>query len=477
MKEYNKKGLLYTIVALSPIFSLSANAQEAKKPNIIFILSDDAGYADFGFQGSKQFETPNLDKLAENGMILRQMYTTDAVSGPSRAGLMTGRYQQRFGIEENNVTGYMTKNGKYSDTDMGVPTDERFIADYLSEAGYTCAAFGKWHLGYANEYHPLRRGFDHFVGFRSGGRNYYEYSSEQLETGNFDENRMEHSYGHFKEPDYYVTDMLADEACDFIEDNSENPFFVYLAFNAVHSPLQVDPEAMKRYPNLEGNRQKLAAMTWSLDQACGRVIDKLEELGLDENTIIVFSNDNGGPNGTNTSNYPLSGMKATFLEGGIRVPAIVSYPGVIKAGSEYNYPTSFMDMLPTFANLAGCNPIEEGKTDGVDILPYLTGEKENRPHQTLFWKAENRGVVRDGDWKFMRFPDRPAELYDLSKDVGEHNNLADKHPDLVKKYYIMLFDWEMTLERPMWMLERKYEARVIRDFYSQEDYRYPVEQK
>ena len=274
-----------------------------------------------------------------------------------------------------------------------------------------------------------------------------------------------------------MTYLLADEACKFIEENAKKPFFVYLAFNAVHAPLQAEKEDLAKFAHLKGKRKSLAAMAWAMDKACGQVFDKLKELGLDKNTIIVFTNDNGGPNGTETSNYPLSGMKATFLEGGVRVPAIISYPGVIKKGSHYNKPTSFLDFLPAFINLAGYDKEIANPLDGVDIIPYLTGKNNGRPHQTLYWKIENRGVVRDGDWKFMRFPDRPAELYDISKDEGEQNNLADKHPDLIRKYYKMLSDWEMTLDRPMWMLERKYEKRVLEQFYEQEEYRHPKEYK
>lgn len=471
----NKKTLGLTVASL--LVMSAAVAKKPQKPNIIFILSDDAGYADFGFQGSKQFSTPNLDKLAKSGVVLKQLYTTDAVSGPSRAGLMSGQYQQRFGIEENPVPGLMSENGLLDGDAMGVPSNVPFISDYLSDAGYTCAAFGKWHLGSEDKYHPYFRGFDHFVGFRSGSRSYYEYKDKTKISGDKSDNRLEYGYGKYREPDRYMTGLLADEACDFIEENKDDPFFVYLAFNAVHAPLDVDPEAMKKFAHLEGNRRKLAAMTWSLDKACGQVFDKLKEEGLDENTIIVFSNDNGGPNGTNTSNYPLSGMKATFLEGGIRVPGIISYPGVIKKGSEYEHPVSFFDFLPTFTKLAGCRPLAEGATDGVDIMPYITGKTNRRPHQTLFWKCEVRGAVRDGDWKFMRFPDRPAELYNIAKDEGEHRNLADRYPNLVKKYYKMLFDWEMTLERPRWMLDRFCEKRVMEQFYEQEEYRYPREQK
>ncbi len=460
--------------------TVAAEKTEEKRPNIIFILSDDAGYADFGFQGSKQFRTPNLDKLASQGMIFDQIYTTDAVSGPSRAGLLTGRYQQRFGIEENPVKSLMSENSKYVGYDMGVSLDEKMIPDYLKTAGYKCAIFGKWHLGATDEYHPYERGFDNFVGFRSGGRSFYTLTPKEM-TENED-NKMEYGFRRFKEPakGEYVTDILSDAACDFVKESSDAPFFIYLSYNAVHAPLHIDPRDKDEFANIKDTkRRKLAAMALSMDRGIGRLMETLKSEGLDENTIIVFSNDNGGPNGTNTSNYPLRGMKGTFLEGGVRVPGVVWYPKEIKAKSRYKYPVSFLDMLPTFANLAGVDPamMEASKLDGVDLMPYLKGENKERPHQTLYWKCENRGAVRDGDWKFMRFPDRPAELYDISKDCGEHKNLADKHPELMKKYYKMLFEWEMTLERPKWMLERFCEKRVMEQFYEQEEYKNPVEQR
>ena len=459
-------------MALTP----SEKAPE-KKPNIIFILCDDGGYADFGFQGSRQFRTPHLDKLAKKGVIFEQAYTTDAVSGPSRAGLMTGRYQQRFGIEENNVVGYMSTNGKLVKHDMGVDLKERFISDYLSEAGYKCGVFGKWHLGSEDQYHPLKRGYDTFVGFRSGGRSFYPLSPKQSAGDNSDK-RLEYGFGNYKEPEAYLTDVLANEACKYIQKNKENPFFVYLAFNAVHSPLEIDPKDEAAFPSIKDpKRRKLAAMALSMDRAIGRVYDTLVKNGLDKNTILVFSNDNGGPHVTNTSNYPLRGMKATFLEGGIRVPAFMVYPGVVKANSRYAYPISFLDFLPTFARAAGVEIPSERGIDGVDLLPYINRQKTERPHQTLYWKCENRGVVRDGDMKFMRFPDRPAELYDISTDEGEKNNLAAQHPELIKKYYQMLSNWEMTLSRPAWMLQRKYEKRILEEYYENDQYNNPIEQK
>lgn len=477
---------IYGGVAIATVISLAAQStyaaptkKETKRPNIIFILSDDAGYADFGFQGSKQFQTPNLDKMASQGVILEQAYTTDAVSGPSRAGLMTGRYQQRFGIEENNVPNLMSENGLYKWEDMGVDLDEKMIPYYLKQAGYKCAIFGKWHLGANDEYHPFKRGFDHFVGFRSGARDYYEIENKAKISGHGEEKKLEYGFREFKEPDRYLTDLLADEACDYIKENKENPFFIYLAFNAVHTPLQADKADMEQFKHISSKkRQVLGAMTLSLDRNCGKVWETLKKEGLDKNTIIVFGNDNGGPNGAETSNYPLRGMKGTFLEGGIRVPSFIIYPKVIDKGTRYPYPISFFDYLPTFANLAGVDVPEDAALDGVDILPYVSGKRgDERPHQTLYWKCENRGTVRDGDYKFMRFPDRPAELYDISKDETEKNNIAAEHPELIEKYYKMLFNWEMTLERPKWMLERFCEQRVMEQFYEQEEYKNPIEQK
>ncbi len=481
MKELNHNLSLIAAASLCTLSfgAATASNSSAQQPNIIFILSDDGGYADWGFQGSKQFQTPNLDALAKQGVILEQAYTTDAVSGPSRAGLMTGRYQQRFGIEENNVTNYMSTNGKTTKHDMGVKTDEIFISDYLSSVGYKCAIFGKWHLGSDDQYHPYERGYDHFVGFRSGGRSFFAIGEDDL-SGDGSDQRLEYGFGEYKEPakGEYMTDILADEACKYVVDNKNNPFFIYLAFNAVHTPLEPDPKDMARFDHIEDPmRQKLAAMAYSMDRGIGRLLKTLKKAGVDKNTIIVFGNDNGGPNVSHTSNYPLRGMKATFWEGGIRVPSFVVYPGVIEENSRYHYPISFLDFLPTFTNIAGATLDVSKPVDGVDVLPYLIGEKEGRPHQTLYWKCETRGVVRDGDMKFMRYADRPAELYDISVDESEQNDIARENPELVEKYYKMLFDWEMTLERPLWMLDRKYEARVVREYYDQEEYTRPVEQK
>ncbi|TNJ45842.1 sulfatase [Tamlana fucoidanivorans] len=448
-----KKLLFFFIMITLCSCQFPINAQE--KPNIIVLFADDAGYGDFGFQGSTVMKTPNLDKLAASGIKFTQGYVTDATCGPSRAGLITGKYQQRFGYGEINVPGYMSPSSKFLGDDMGLPLDQKTIADYLKTLGYTNAAYGKWHLGDADRFHPLKRGFDEFYGFRGGARSYFGY--ENLEKVHKD-NKMERNFENYEEPDGYATDVFADEAVAFIERNKNNPFFIYLAFNAVHTPMEATEEDLAKFPNLKGKRKEVAAMTLALDRACGRVMAKLEELGLDENTIVVFSNDNGGPTDKNASlNLPLSGTKSNHLEGGIRVPYLIKWPKKLDPGTVYNYPVSTLDWLPTFYAAAGGNMSELEDIDGVDLVPYVNGEKEGRPHEDMFWKKEARAVYRHNDWKLIRFADRPAELYDLTKDSTEQKDLASQEPERLRAMFKKLFAWELTLERPLWMLQQQFE--------------------
>jgi len=429
----------------------AVNAQE--KPNIVLLFADDAGYADFGFQGSEVMKTPHLDQLAAEGVKFTQGYVSASVCGPSRAGLITGKYQQRYGFEENNVPGYMSDSGLTGD-DMGIPLDQKTMGDYMKSLDYKTAFYGKWHLGGADRFHPTKRGFDEFYGFRGGARSYFPY--ENLPPSHLD--KMERGFGNFEEHTGYLTDVLADEAISFIEKNQDQPFFVFMSFNAVHTPMEATHADLQEFPNLTGNRQQVAAMTLALDRACGKILYKLNELGLDENTIVVFTNDNGGPTDKNASvNYPLSGTKSNHLEGGIRVPFLMRWPEKIPANMEYDYPISTLDLLPTFFNAGGGNTDALKSVDGVDLLPYLKGEVQARPHQTLYWKKESRGAIRDGDWKLIRFPDRPAELYNIKEDISEQNDLADQYPEKVKEMYKQLFEWELTLERPLWQLKRSFE--------------------
>lgn len=436
---------------------VSACVAEERPPNIVLLFADDAGYADFGFQGSPIMKTPRLDRLAERGVRFDQFYMSAAVCGPSRAGLLTGMYQQRFGFEENNVPGFMSKSGLTGE-DMGLPLGIPTVADRLRELGYQTALFGKWHQGDADRFHPTKRGFDEFVGFRGGAREYYAYpEDEDLDRGL----KLERGFENYQEPAKYLTDLLADETCDFIERNKDTPFFAFVSFNAVHAPMQAEEKDLALFPGLTGTRKEVAAMTVALDRACGQIIDKIDVLGLSDNTLIVFTNDNGGPTDQNASNnYPLSGTKANHLEGGIRVPSLFVWPGVIEPGTVYENPAISLDLFPTFVAAGGGDASMIENLDGVDLLPFIVGEDAGIPHETLFWKKENRGVVRDGDWKLIRFPDRPAELYNIPLDQAEENNLASEYPELVRTLYKKLFTWELELERPAWQLLRVYEGKA-----------------
>lgn len=424
------------------------------KPNIVLIIADDAGYSDFGFQGSTDMVTPHLDKLASQGVRFTDGYVSASTCGPSRAGIMTGRYQQRFGFEENNVPGFMSDVSAADGDEMGLPLSEKTIGSYLHELGYHTGYIGKWHQGGADRFHPTKRGFDEFYGFRGGARSYFAYKSEPKKH----QNKMERGFGHFEEPKGYLTDVLGEETAAFIDRNKDRPFFVVLAFNAVHTPLEYTQEDYDKFPALSGMRREQAAMNIALDRACGKVLDKLEKLGLAQNTIVAFTNDNGGPTDKNAScNLPLAGTKSNHLEGGIRVPFLMRWPAKIAPHTEYNHPIITLDLLPTFVDAAGGNADTVANLDGVNILPYILGEQQERPHQQLFWKKQGRGAVRDGDWKLIRYADRPAELFYLPDDISEQHNLAGKYPDRVKKMFKELFAWEMTLERPRWMLQNKYE--------------------
>ncbi|MEX0321758.1 MAG: sulfatase-like hydrolase/transferase [Puniceicoccaceae bacterium] len=430
----------------------------SEMPNIVLLYADDAGYADFGFNGSPHFRTPHLDQLASEGTRLTQFYMSASVCGPSRAGLLTGKYQQRFGFEENNVPGLMSPAGAVGE-DMGLPLNEHTIGDHMQRLGYKTAIFGKWHMGYADRFHPTKRGFDEFYGFRGGARSYFAYSDSQkqkLTRGHW----MEDGFGKFEEHQGYLTDVLADKTCEFIRRNSEKPFFAFVSFNAVHGPMHPDPKDADEFPALDGKRRKLAQMALSMDRACGKIINELKQLGLYENTLIIFTNDNGGPTFANSSsNYPFSGTKATHREGGIRVPCIMTWPGKIPKNTVYEYPAIALDLLPTFYAVGGGDIQDLDGIDGVDLLPFMINKnKSDRPHTTLYWKKEIRGTIRHMDWKLLRYPDRPAELYDLSEDPGEQINLAGEHPELVAELYKKLFAWELRLDRPIFQLRRQEEV-------------------
>lgn len=403
------------------------------KPNILVILLDDAGYNDFGFNGSKDLLTPNIDRLAADGTVFTDAHVSASVSGPSRAGILSGRYNQRCGYECN-----------LGDT-LGLGLNEETIADVFLRNGYNTSCFGKWHQGDAPEYHPNRRGFEHFYGFIAGSRSYFYRPNRDDKPGdvhNLQYNGKQLSFNG------YMTDVLADAAVDYLDKQkgSGKPFMMYLAFNAVHTPMEATKEDMARF---EGHsRQKLAAMTWAVDRGIGKVVDKLKKEGMYENTLIFFLSDNGGAHNNQSSNYPLKGFKGNKYEGGIRVPFFITMGGKYKG--TFDGLSSSLDIFSTSIAAAGIdkeslkNPI-----DGVDLIPYISGEMSGNPHDILFWRKEKSSAVRMGDYKLISVEGLGQRLYNLNDNLGEDNDLRKINPELCKEMTDKYKEWEKGIITPM----------------------------
>ncbi len=406
------------------------------RPNVIFIVLDDAGYNDFGFMGCDDLQTPNIDRLASDGVIFTDGHVSATVSGPSRAGILTGRYQQRFGYECN------------LEGDWGMDTAEITMGDIFREAGYTTACVGKWHQGNAAKYHPNRRGFDNFYGFVSGGRSYFYRPNKEDVPGDSHNLELDGVQQHF---DGYLTDVLAQGATEYISTfaKAENPFMLYLAFNAVHTPMEASEEDLARY---EGHpRQTLAAMTWAVDRGIGQVIDQLKQEGIYDNTLIFFISDNGGAHNNQSNNYPLKGFKGNKFEGGHRVPFFMTYGDRYK-GRKYNGLISALDMLPTAADLAGIDVSQlDRKLDGVSLLPYLNGEKSGEPHDILCWRKDEMAAIRMGDYKLIRVEEVGTRLYNIEESLKEEEDKQHSHPEVYEQLSRNLVEWESGLiTPPLW---------------------------
>ena len=414
------------------------------KPNILFIVGDDMGYGDVGFHKCKDIPTPNLDKLAGSGVRFTNGYVTGPYCSPTRAGLLTGRYQTRFGHEFNPGGGT-----------QGMPVTETTIADRLKAAGYVTGIVGKWHLGAQESMQPQKRGFDEFFGFLGGAHSYFQSAGILRGTTPV------------KELDY-TTDAFGREAVDFIERHKDKPWFLYLAFNAVHTPMNATDDRLAKFPNIvDKKRQTYDAMMLAMDEAIGKVRQKLSDSGLDEKTLIVFISDNGGPtmpgvtvNGS--SNLPLRGSKRTTLEGGIRVPFVVSWQGHVKPGV-FDKPVIQLDATATALAAAGVDVKPEWKQEGVNLLPFLDGTATAAPHDALYWRFGQQMAIRSGDYKLVRYdsnadtltgksgqPVTPARLYKLSEDLGETKDLAAAEPEMVKELQEKWNSWNQSNVAPLW---------------------------
>jgi arylsulfatase A-like enzyme len=424
-----------SLFALGPI-------RAAEKPNVVVIVGDDMGYADVGFHGCKDVPTPNLDALANGGVRFTNGYVSGPYCSPTRAGLLTGRYQTRFG-HEFNPTGA-----------AGLPLTETTMADRFKAAGYATGWVGKWHLG-TGDRHPLKRGFDSAFGFLGGAHAYF---ADKGKGGTV----LRGTEG-AKETDY-LTDAFGREAVAFVDKHKAQPFFLYLAFNAVHTPMHATDERLKKFADIKDNtRRTYAAMMWAMDEAIGKVRAKLAAEKLDRDTLIVFFSDNGGPTmpGTSTNgsvNAPLRGSKRTTLEGGVRVPFVLNWPAQLPAGKVYDAPVIQLDVLPTALAAAGVGPKPADKLDGANLLPFLTGAAKGVPHEALFWRFGAQFAVRKGDWKLVKYDaaaeggkgTSPVRLYHLAADIGEKTDLSAKEPAKVKELQTAWDEWNKGNVAPLW---------------------------
>lgn len=449
-------GLLGPIL-LAGMVLRAADAPRPAKPNIVVILADDLGYADLGCQGSTEVKSPQMDAIAANGARCTAGYVTASQCCPSRAGLITGRYQNRFGFEANWSPASRDK--------AGLPPEERTIGDHLKAAGYVTGMVGKWHLGDAEAMRPYNRGFDETLWHPNGGvlfpdpktgfiRNLYR-GSEPVEEAE------------------YSTDAFGREAVAFIDRHRHEPFFLYLSFVPPHWPMEAKPEHMALFAHIPDlHRRTMLAMMASLDENVGRVLAKLRQEGIEENTLVIFLSDNGGPTGRprqrpdapfdygqNTSrNDPCRGVKGDLLEGGIRVPFLVQWKGRIPAGQTYDRPVISLDILPTALAAAGVEIKPEWQLDGTNLLPFLTGAEQGSPHKTLYWRfrfppsqpARYRWAIRQGDWKLVKNDLEPLALYDLANDIGESTNLAAANPERVSTMEAAWRKWDAELMEPRW---------------------------
>lgn len=437
--------------------------EKPRKPNIIVILADDLGYGDLGVHGLKGNVTPHIDSLAASGVRCTSGYVTGTVCSPTRAALLTGRYQQRFGHEFNPA---LLRHGG---SGQGLPVEERTIADLLRAGGYATGLFGKWHLGEDEQFWPTKRGFDEFYGFLPGAHSFFE--SHDKNYGPIVRGKSKGKSGatplepvELPEGDEgYLTRVLAKEACNFIERQRQQPFFVYLSFNAVHTPMHAPKKTIDQHQGeADEMRRTYLAMLQEMDEAVGQVLATLRKHGLEEDTLIFFLSDNGGPttkfsvNGSR--NRPLRGSKGDTWEGGIRVPFIVQWKGRLPAGKTYDMPVISLDILPTALAAADAGKQAKGKLDGVNLLPILQG-MEKMPERALFWRFGSQMAVRQGDWVLVRPSTGEKEyeaiavkpmLFNVTEDIGQDRDLAARRPEMVRRLQESWDRWSAELPQPRW---------------------------
>jgi arylsulfatase A-like enzyme len=435
MSSLTRRGLLQGLgfaaaaMALSPL--APSEDRPTTKPNIVVILTDDQGYADISLnpRHPKEVSTPHMDALAREGIFFSQGYISGNVCSPTRAGIMTGRYQQRAGI-------YTAGEGG-----SGLPLAEKIFPQFLKPAGYVCGAFGKWHLGLTREYSPCARGFDEFYGFLGrGAHDYFKLDDP--------DSPLYRNFDPIKDAGYLTT-RLTDEAVSFIRRHKDRPFFAYLAYNAVHAPPQAPKEDIERFDTGDEVRDVLMAMLKHLDAGVGRVVETLKKEGAWENTLLFFLTDNGGAKAMHAINTPLRGFKQLNYEGGIRTPFLVSWPARFKGGRNVSTPVISFDILPTALDAAGLPVPKDKPFDGKSLLPVMEGAA-GILHEQLFWSeggASGEWAVRSGNWKLVARPNQ-LELFDLEEDPSEATDLAGKHPQKVEELCRLYNTWLDQMAEP-----------------------------
>lgn len=471
-------------------FMMPSVVRAVSRPNVLFILADDLGYGELGCYGGKEIPTPNIDALAAGGARFTNGYVTAPFCAASRAALMTGRYQTRFGFEFNPIGANNAAPG------IGLPVDERTISDRLRDRGYATGLVGKWHLGGTAPFHPQRRGFDEFFGFLHEGHYFVPPPWDGVTTWLRRKTLPDGGKGRWTSPDGRIvwsthlstneheydtdnpllrssqpvdekanlTDAFTREACDFIGRHKAQPWFLYLAYNAVHSPMQGADAYMAKFAHIEDiHRRIFAAMLAHLDDSIGKVLTQLRESGVEDNTLVVFLSDNGGPTKELTSsNSPLRGGKGELWEGGIRVPFILCWKGCINP-RVVDAPVTSMDATATALALASGadTPVREASSaadksvrstralDGTNLLPFLAGKTNEPPERTLFWRVGKKNALRSGDWKLIR-DGKGWHLYDLAHDPSETTDLAAKEPARVQQMSALWDHWNAEQIEPLW---------------------------
>ncbi|PKB43552.1 arylsulfatase A-like enzyme [Cellulophaga sp. RHA19] len=413
-----------------------------KQPNIIVILTDDQGWADVGFNGATDIPTPNLDRLASEGVVFSNGYVSHPYCSPSRAGLLTGRYQARFGHDCN-----MPYNGE-NDVTVGTPLSEKLISEALKEQGYRTSAIGKWHLGDHPDLYPPAQGFDHWFGFPGGAMNYWGTAQSKIKT--IYRNRKPVP----KEELGYLTDDFTNEAINFINKKDKKPFFIYLAYNAPHAPDHATKKYLEKTKHIEyAGRSVYAAMVNAVDENVGKIDSTLVANGIKDNTILVFLSDNGGRI-EHADNSPNRGHKGMLFEGGIKVPFFISWPSKIKEKSLYSKPISSLDLFPTFLNASGASASKEKQLDGVDLMPYILNKNKGNPHNILFWRSSGNFeyAVRKGKYKLYKSAYKNKTLlFNIEEDNLERYDIAKQHPEICLDLEKSYANWDAKNKAPGWL--------------------------